>query len=168
MVDRLFSLPRLARLYDPLAPDRRDLAAYIVMLEDLGARSVLDIGCGTGTFALMLAQRGLSVIGLDPAKASLDVARGKPGSESVRWVQGEAATPLKVSGDAVTMTGNVAHFAFPDGSLVTSSSTLRFRSRGEVLAGLIDAGFEPGEVRDAPDRPGQEFVFLARRPHDSV
>ena len=38
----------------------------------------------------MLAQRGLTVIGLDPAKASLDVARGKPGSESVRWVQGEA------------------------------------------------------------------------------
>ena len=187
---------------------------------------------------------GLTVIGLDPAKASLDVARGKPGSESVRWVQGEAATPPEVSVDAVTMTCNVAqvflgdeewsaalrsawqvlltgghlifetrdpaaqawhgwtrehtyrlarvedlgevacwedvaavewptvsfqtNFAFPDGSLVTSSSTLRYRSRGEVLAALIDAGFEPGEVRDAPDRPGQEFVFLARRPHDSV
>jgi hypothetical protein len=83
------------------------------------------------------------------------------------------------SGTSVTAAADVAavewptvsfqtNFAFPDGSLVTSSSTLRYRSRGEVLAALIDAGFEPGEVRDAPDRPGQEFVFLARRPHDSV
>jgi hypothetical protein len=33
-----------------------------------------------------------------------------------------------------------------------------------VLATLLDARFEPAEVRDAPDRPGLEFVFVARRP----
>jgi SAM-dependent methyltransferase len=244
VVDRLFSLPRLAQLYDPLDPDRRDLAEYIALLEELGARSVLDIGCGTGTFALMLGQRGFTVIGLDPAKASLDVARGKPGSGCVRWMHGNAATPLQVAVDAVTMTGNVAQvflsdeewttalrsawqalrpgghlifetrdpaaqawrgwtrerttrtarvegvgevaswedvttvewptvsfqttFRLPDDSLVTSSSTLRFRSRDEVLATLLDARFEPAEVRDAPDRPGLEFVFIARRPPNSL
>lgn len=36
---------------------------------------VLDLGTGTGGLALGLAARGLDVIGLDPSKALLDVAR---------------------------------------------------------------------------------------------
>jgi hypothetical protein len=50
-----------------------------------------------------------------------------------------------------------------DGEVVRSSSTLRFRSRAEVEADLSDHGFEVVDVRDAPDRPGKELVFLARR-----
>jgi hypothetical protein len=59
-------------------------------------------------------------------------------------------------------------FRFADDSLVTSSSTLRFRSRDEMMATLLDAHFEPAEVRGAPDRPGLELVFIARRPFDSL
>ena len=51
-----------------------------------------------------------------------------------------------------------------DGQTVTSDSTLRFRERDEVEAGLVAQGFTVTEVRDAPDRPGREFVFFARRP----
>jgi ubiquinone/menaquinone biosynthesis C-methylase UbiE len=51
---------------------------------------VLDIGCGTGTFALLLAERGYDVTGVDPAPASLDAARGKPGSDRIRWILGDA------------------------------------------------------------------------------
>jgi hypothetical protein len=50
------------------------------------------------------------------------------------------------------------------GETMTSGSTLRFRQRAEVEAQLTAAGFVLDEVRDAPDRPGREFVFLARRP----
>jgi hypothetical protein len=50
-----------------------------------------------------------------------------------------------------------------DGAVLTSDSTLRFRSRVEVEESLVDAGFVVDEVRDAPDRPGREFVFVARR-----
>ena len=75
MPDAIFENPRLAEIYDPLDPDRSDLDVYVAMAEELGARSVLDIGCGTGTFACMLADRGLSVTGVDPAEASLAVAR---------------------------------------------------------------------------------------------
>jgi hypothetical protein len=55
-------------------------------------------------------------------------------------------------------------FTFADGETLTSNSTLRFRGREEVEAALLAAGFTVAGIRDAPDRPGLEFVFVARRP----
>ena len=51
-----------------------------------------------------------------------------------------------------------------DGAVMTSHSTLRFRTRDEVVESLRDNDFVLEEARDAPDRPGLEFVFIARRP----
>jgi len=240
MADDGFEVPRLAQLYDPLDPDRSDLGVYAAMVDELGARSVLDVGCGTGTFALMLAARGLEVTGVDPAEASLDVARGKAGADAVRWVHGDATSVGAVGVDVATMTGNVAqvfvtdqewaetldalhaalnpggHLVFEtrvpereawrewtrerthdvtdvdevgpvetwtevtdvagelvtfratwvfssDGAVLTSDSTLRFRDRRTVESSLASAGFDVVDVREAPDRPGREMVFVARR-----
>jgi hypothetical protein len=52
----------------------------------------------------------------------------------------------------------------PDGEVVTSVSTLRFYERDEIEASLNAAGFEVDEVLDVPDRPGLEWVFVARGP----
>jgi hypothetical protein len=49
-----------------------------------------------------------------------------------------------------------------DGVAVTSDSTLRFRSRDEV-ASLLASDYRVLDVRDAPDRPGREYVFIAER-----
>ena len=49
------------------------------------------------------------------------------------------------------------------GAVLTSDSTLRFRNRAEIEASLQTAGFAVEDVRDAPDRPGHEFVFISRR-----
>jgi hypothetical protein len=48
MPDAAFAEPRLAQIYDPMDPDRRDLDVYAAIAEEFGARSVLDVGCGTG------------------------------------------------------------------------------------------------------------------------
>jgi hypothetical protein len=54
-------------------------------------------------------------------------------------------------------------FLFIDtGAVVTSESTLRIRDRPEMTSALLASGFAVDDVRDAPDRPGREFVFLAR------
>ena len=236
MVDAHYTEPRLAALYDPLESDRPDLEVYAAMAAEFGARSVLDMGCGTGTFACLLASRGLSVTGLDPALASLDIARAKPFGDRVRWVRGTVAALPSLQVDLVTMTGNVAQvfltddewlavlaaaraalrpggrlvfetrdparqawlgwdhpyaetvipgvgavrsrrdvtgvsgefvsflvtYVFEsDGAVLTADSTLRFRGRQAVLDSLAASGFTTDEIRDAPDRPGLEWVFIA-------
>ena len=50
-----------------------------------------------------------------------------------------------------------------DGTVVASDSTLRFRDREEVESSLTARGYQVLEVREAPDRPGREFVFIAER-----
>lgn len=71
MAGSLFEHPRLDATSDLLDPDRSDLDVYAELVKELGARSVLDIGCGTGTFALVLAGAGVETTGVDPAPASL-------------------------------------------------------------------------------------------------
>jgi hypothetical protein len=54
-----------------------------------------------------------------------------------------------------------------DGTTLTSDSTLRFRRREEVADSLRSAGFDLDDLWGAPDRPGRELVFIARRPAES-
>ncbi len=65
MPGAVFDDPRLADIYDPLDPDRSDLVAYAAIVDEFGARTVLDVGCGTGTFACLLATRGVEVVGVE-------------------------------------------------------------------------------------------------------
>lgn len=242
MADPIFAEPRLAAVYDLLDSDRSDLDVYAaIVIDELGARSVVDVGCGTGTFALLLADRGMDVTGIDPARASVDVARGKHGAHRIRWVDGDATGLPPMQADVATMTANVAqvfvdddawtstlraihaalrpggHLVFEarrpearaweewtkgatrqvvdcgeiglvedwvdvvsfeddvvefesptifhaDGARFESTSRLRFRSRESIEAALTACGFVVTDVRDAPDRPGREWVYLAQRP----
>jgi hypothetical protein len=50
-----------------------------------------------------------------------------------------------------------------DGAVITSDSTLRFRGRDELESSLAAQGYRVLDVRDAPDRPGREFVFITER-----
>jgi hypothetical protein len=54
-------------------------------------------------------------------------------------------------------------YRFPDGTVVDSESTLRFREREELEATLSECVFDVVDVREAPDRPGKEYVFIARK-----
>ena len=153
MPDPIFANPRLAEVYDPLDPDRRDLDPYVALADGFSAHSILDVGCGTGTFACLLAARGLEVTGVDPAEASLDVARRKPCADRVRWVLGDATTlpPLQV--DLATMTGNVAQAFLGDDDWRATLSCIR--------SALRPSGRLAFEVRDPARRVWEEWSRAA-------
>ena len=57
-----------------------------------GPGEVLDLGCGSGTLAIAIAAApGLHrVTGIDGDPEILDMARAKPGSNAIEWVEGLA------------------------------------------------------------------------------
>lgn len=130
MPDAVFSHPRLAGVYDALDPDRSDLDAYVDLVGELGAASVLDVGCGTGTLACRLAAGGVEVLALDPAQASVEVARAKVGAEKVAWA---VATVVEVAAhpdhagrfDLCTMTANVAQVFLEDQEWLATLEAVR-------------------------------------------
>ena len=114
VVDALFSLPRLAAVYDPLDPDRPDLEVYAAIAAEFRARSVLDTGAGPGRFCLPARVPGFRRCGSRSRVASLDIARGKPFADRFRWVRGFADLLPPLSVDLATMTGNVAQVYVSD------------------------------------------------------
>jgi ubiquinone/menaquinone biosynthesis C-methylase UbiE len=88
----------LTRLYDPVVAltvrERRfrGLLRDRVLGELRGGGTVIDVGCGTGTFAIGLARArpDATVIGVDGDPQVLGLARAKRGAEHVDWRQGLA------------------------------------------------------------------------------
>ena len=102
--DPLYQNPDLAQFYDLVNAWGPDQDFCTALARD--ARSVLDLGCGTGQLAASLAG-GCTVFGVDPAAAMLEVARERPGGDTATWVHGDARTVrLGRRFDLIILTGH--------------------------------------------------------------
>ncbi len=79
----------MAARYDELRPASLDLAE-LTLAALVGSRRLLDVGCGTGRFAALAADRlGARVWGIDPSPEMLAQARAR-GARGCGWKQATA------------------------------------------------------------------------------
>jgi SAM-dependent methyltransferase len=79
--------------YEHIAAQLLPAAQVVIALAaPTGHEHVVDVGCGTGNAALLAADRGAQVTGVDPAQRLLDVAGAEAAARGVtaRFLAGEA------------------------------------------------------------------------------
>jgi 2-polyprenyl-3-methyl-5-hydroxy-6-metoxy-1,4-benzoquinol methylase len=156
-------LDYLVALHPGRGDDQVDDIGFVLDLaERLEARSAIDFGCGWGALAVALAERGLEVTGIDPARAMLEQARARDSAEVVRWVQGDAQA-LEEAGpvDLVVMTGNIPSIYVSDQAWDELLRAIRgaLRPGGHVAFGSWNPRTRPweswgGEARAVPAGQG--------------
>jgi SAM-dependent methyltransferase len=141
--------PRLVRLYDALNPVGADTDFYLGLAGRHQSR-ILDIGCGTGTLAILLAESGHQVTGLDPAAAMIDVARINDVDRRVEWMEGDARS-LNIDAvfDLVVMTGHVFQVFLTDADVAAVLGNARRR--------LLPEGVLAFETRNPVPRPWERW-----------
>ncbi len=132
---------RLTALYDTLNPWAASADDPFYLEWVMGADSVLDVGCGTGTLLRVARETGHTgrLCGLDPAASMLARARRR---EDVEWVRGTAASAAwDAEFELAVMTGHAFQTLLTDEEVATSLSAVH-----RALA------------------PGGRFVFETRNP----
>ena len=149
---------RLVAIYDAVNPVAEYERFYLDLASKLSASSIIDIGCGTGLLTCELAKRGHRLIGVEPSKAMLEVARRRACGKRVEWIEGDALGLGEFRADLAIMTGHVAQFFFDDegwhSALIAIRKALRpgghfaFESRNPLVQPWADQ-----EIEDHVDWP---------------
>lgn len=153
VVETGYSEPRIVALYDENNSSRHDTDFYAARIGS-APRRIADVGCGTGSFAVRLAEAGHRVTGVDPAPEMLKVARNRPGHHLVEWVDGTAADLPSGPYDVSVMTGHAFQCLLTDEEILATLTAIRtrlapggrfmFESRNPVAKAWLDWHSEDG------------------------
>jgi SAM-dependent methyltransferase len=146
----VYSDQEAAELYNVLNPwgasddFYRDLA--------MRARSVLDVGCGTGTMLHRARAAGHTgrLAGVDPDVAALDIARR---DSSIEWVQGRAADIVWAGEfELAVMMSHAFQFLVTDSEIRESLSA--------IARALVPGGGFVFETRNPADRAWEQWAAM--------
>ena len=141
-----------ADLYDLLYAGEKDYAAEALLLRELiraecpGARTVLDVGCGTGAHARALIDLGFAVDGVDLETAFVRIAAAKCPEGS--FAVGDM-TDLDTGAryDVVTCLFSAIGYVGSEPRLRSAIAAMR-RHLGDGGVLLVDPWFQPGQLTD--------------------
>ena len=104
---------------------------------------VADLGCGTGTLALLAAELGHAVDGVDFSRRMLDLARAKAAAApGVRFVLGDAAAPPLPPASYDVVLGRHVLWALPDPAAALASWRTLLRPGGRLV--LVEGWWSTG------------------------
>jgi SAM-dependent methyltransferase len=132
--------------YEMIAEELRPAAEVVVGLAaSLEGKSLVDVGCGTGNAALLAAEGGALVTGVDPAQRLLDVA---------------SADAARRGLDATFLVGEAASIPLPDASM-------------DVVLSVFGVNFAPDPRAAAADlarvrAPGGRILLASWVPDGAI
>jgi SAM-dependent methyltransferase len=144
-----------------------ELVSFIDKLELMPA-NILEIGCGTGTNAIWLAQQGVSVVATDISPAAIEMAKRKLGNDSGTVVDFQVADIV----EANPVGSSSIDFVFDRGVYHVMQPELRQTFIDRVAEALKDGGYwlclagSVDEIRGAsevgpPQLKASELIDLA-------
>ena len=154
--------PIYADAYDVLYRDK-DYAAECDLVErifqtygDGSIHSVLDLGCGTGSHAIPLAQRGYEVVGVDRSENMLAHARRKAAGFSigsgVAFHQGDIrSVDLQRHFDAALMMFAVLGYQLENADVLSALKAARQHLRSGGLL-IFDVWYGPAVLHQRPSQ----------------
>lgn len=136
-------------LRDPAV--RAAWAALLLPLMPTTPATVVDLGCGTGSLAVLLAEAGHDVRGVDVSPRMIDVAREKAATAgvSVHLEQGDAATPAYEPASCDVVMARHVLWALPDPDAVLARWLRLLKPAGSLI--LIEGRWSTGAGISAAD-----------------
>jgi SAM-dependent methyltransferase len=127
-----WSIGRYEVIAAQLDPAARVLVEYAA--PEPGER-VVDVGCGTGNAALLAAERGARVTGVDPAPRLLEVARGVAAGRGLdaTFVVGDAAAVPLADGEADVVLSAFGVIFAPDPRAAAAEMARVTAGRGRIV-----------------------------------
>lgn len=103
------------------------LCALIARFTSGKPKKILDIGCGTGGHALILARRGYEVFGIDASHAMISIAKDKARKNGVRGMFAQASMQdfhLGWNFDVILCMFNAINYLTTQAELITALSNV--------------------------------------------
>jgi SAM-dependent methyltransferase len=140
--------------------------AVVEVADPVPGETVVDVGCGTGNAALLAAERGATVIGVDPSERLLEVASAAAEERDLdaEFVLGDAAS-MPISGAEADLAVSVFGVIFAEDPSAAAAEIARVT---KPTARVVFAAWVPGgPVSDAVRLSRETMAEILEQPPGS-